>query len=503
MSKLKRVCIGILSIVMAITIIGVCGSFGTKVKASEKLTSGGYEYVRGTSLDLNSNNQMEVSRIQVGDIPMGKEDSWTLFVYMCGSDLESQYQAATADIKEMISASESDNVNIIIQTGGSYAWNKPSIDPEKIGRYIIKGNKLELIESHPDANMGDVDTLKRFLTWGVKEYPAEHMGVILWNHGGGTLGGVCFDEKHNYDSLLLAEMEKAFDETAKYMTDKFEVIGFDACLMGSIETANVIAPYADYMIGSEESEVGDGWEYTSIVNGLVNNPDMNGYDLGKIACDAFMASIEDTIEEEKATLSVLDLNKVDEVIVKFNEVAKEIDEKSLSVDDIANYFNAAKDADDFGGNDDEYGYTFMVDLADFMHYMSKYVGGTKDVINAVKDMVVYEKAGSFYPFAEGVSIYYPYIDCGMIDMNILRNVVISPYYMNYIDKVAYSTQYETLEGFKSNSWEKNSYYFEKDYLFLDYMFYSKEDYINKLKNEVYYTQADFDDKWNVWYGKNK
>lgn len=75
--------------------------------------------------------------------------------------------------------------------------------------------------------------------------------------------------------------------------------------------------------------------------------------------------------------------------------------------------------------------------------------------------------------------------------------------MNYIDKVAYSTQYETLEGFKSNSWEKNSYYFEKDYLFLDYMFYSKEDYINKLKNEVYYTQADFDDKWNVWYGKNK
>ena len=140
MSKLKRVCIGILSIVMAITIIGVCGRFGTKVKASEKLTSGEYEYVRGTSLDLNSNNQMEVSRVQVGDIPMGKEDSWTLFVYMCGSDLESQYQAATADIKEMISASESDNVNIIIQTGGSYAWNKPSIDPEKIGRYIIKGN---------------------------------------------------------------------------------------------------------------------------------------------------------------------------------------------------------------------------------------------------------------------------------------------------------------------------------------------------------------------------
>ena len=35
------------------------------------------------------------------------------------------------------------------------------------------------------GDMGDTAVLTDFLRWGVKEYPANHMGVILWNHGGG------------------------------------------------------------------------------------------------------------------------------------------------------------------------------------------------------------------------------------------------------------------------------------------------------------------------------
>lgn len=58
-------------------------------------------------------------------------DSWSVFVYMCGSDLESSYGAATADISEMIDASPSDEVTVIIQTGGANKWQNFGISPKK------------------------------------------------------------------------------------------------------------------------------------------------------------------------------------------------------------------------------------------------------------------------------------------------------------------------------------------------------------------------------------
>ena len=56
----------------------------------------------------------------------------------------------------------------------------------------LKGNYKEYV----------IKELIRIQNWGIKKYPAEHMGVILWNHGGGALGGVCMDEKNNNDTFL-------------------------------------------------------------------------------------------------------------------------------------------------------------------------------------------------------------------------------------------------------------------------------------------------------------
>ena len=47
------------------------------------------------------------------------EGSFSLLVYMIGSDLESFDAAASKDIQEMLGAASGDRLNIIIQTGGS------------------------------------------------------------------------------------------------------------------------------------------------------------------------------------------------------------------------------------------------------------------------------------------------------------------------------------------------------------------------------------------------
>ena len=53
---------------------------------------------------------------------MGEDGTQTVFVYMCGSDLESENGLASGDIEEMIAGSKSENVKFVIQTGGAGAW---------------------------------------------------------------------------------------------------------------------------------------------------------------------------------------------------------------------------------------------------------------------------------------------------------------------------------------------------------------------------------------------
>ena len=525
MNKFKKGVIAI-ALVGAMALAGVSALNSKNVKANEVQKTSGSEDVRRTNLSVDANGTLQVNRNKLGDEPMGDEGTWTIFIYMCGSDLETNYQAASNDIKEMISGAESDKVNIVIETGGASAWNKPCIDADRIGRYIIKDNKMELIESHPDANMGDPSTLKSFLKWGIKKYPAEKMGVVLWNHGGGTLGGVCCDEKNNMDSLSLVEMEKALYDTSKNMTDKFEFIGFDACLMASIETANVLAPYANYMVASEQVESGEGWYYKPFIDALVANPNMDGKEIGKVIVDGFMEFANQYEDElQFSTLALIDLSKVDDVLVAFNDVAKQIDEQTSDGDKINSYMEQAGYSLSEGCGDYEFG---LVDLSDYMDKIASLVSGTDKVKEAVKNMVVYEKHGTQAPNANGITFYFPTMEAGLVYMNLMRNVEVSPYFMNFLDKAEgyYMFTYDeairqgyldenynpiegkdmnefvpgpyTLQNYVDNNWESNKYYFDKDFEFMEYDFISMEEY-EELKEFPYYAEATFDENWFALY----
>ena len=483
---------------MALSVIGV-GSV-VRSKAADA-TGDGAQLVRDIHLTAGSGGELEITRNDLGNKQMGKEDSWTIFVYMCGSDLESYYGLASMDIREMIAAGESDNVNVIVQTGGARTWKGHGIASTGLGRYQVKNDKLELIEELPQANMGKEETLEDFLCWGIDNYAAEHMGLVYWNHGGGSVTGVCFDERNGYDSLNLSEMEKAMSVASKKMTDKFDFVGFDACLMSSIEMANVLSPYAEYMIASEETEPGYGWDYEPFINKLVENPDVDPEEVGKRIVDAYYASLVSINQEASGTLALLDLSKLDDVMVTFNRVARNMYESAQSTTQIAQYTRVANVSDNYGGNNAYEGYTNMVDLSDFARNMSHYVGGSDDLMNAIDNMVVHMQNGSGHKKAKGLSFYYPLSVDGMGEMNILRNVITSPYYMDYLDKVLYGSKYDTLGGFSSNVWENSDYYFDRDFEYLDYMFKSFSDYKSNYMNKSYFARASFDDNWYDWFTK--
>ena len=233
-------------------------------------------------------------------------DKKTLFIYMCGSNLESKQGLAGKNIDEILSAEISDSINIVIETGGTVQWHSHDIDSDSLSRYEIKDGTLKLIETLEVSSMGEAQTLTDFLDWGQKKYPSKHSSLILWDHGAGASQGICFDEKYGFDPLTIAELKSAL-ENAK-LKNKLEFIGFDACLMASMETAYYVKDFANYMLASEEIEPSGGWDYKALCEAMSGKSDY--IEIGREICDSFVQKCK---EKEKlyATLSLFDLSQTE------------------------------------------------------------------------------------------------------------------------------------------------------------------------------------------------
>ena len=208
------------------------------------------------------------------------KDVITIMVYMCGTDLESQYSMGVYDLQEMASAALSDNINLIVYTGGSTRWHISEISNRynQIYRVVGNGNIERLVENAGTGSMVDPDTLNSFIEWCVDNYEANRYGLIMWDHGTGSVGGYGYDEKYpNLGSMDLAEIDKALTSAGV----AFDFIGFDACLMANTETALMLTEHADYLIASEEAEPGVGWYYTNWLNALAKNTSMSTIEIGK------------------------------------------------------------------------------------------------------------------------------------------------------------------------------------------------------------------------------
>ncbi len=78
-------------------------------------------------------------------------------------------------------------------------------------RYALKGDQLARVWRGDNKSMGDAETLAEFLGFCHRYFPATHEAVILWDHGGGSAGGLVIDEQFKNDRLSLGELHSAFD----------------------------------------------------------------------------------------------------------------------------------------------------------------------------------------------------------------------------------------------------------------------------------------------------
>lgn len=358
------------------------------------------------------------------------EGSKTLLIYMCGSNLETKQGLASKNIDELLSAEISANTNIVIQTGGAKTWRKHGISADRSQRYVVKNGKLELLSSEENQNMGEAKTLTDFLVWGQNNYLAERNMLILWDHGGGAAKGVCFDENHAFDALTLTEIKQAFQNAT--LKTKFDVVGFDACLMASIEVAVAVKDYADYMIASEEIVPAGGWDYKALAESFDQKDDLE--EIGKTICDSFMAKCEEAGQGLFSTLSVLDLSQTDAVLAWFDECSLYLGQTAGSKNFFSKVLTAAYRCEKFGYDNLFGGSSNMVDFYDFACLVSpeKMFYAIFDIEEFVCYSVSNEARSNY-----GVSFYYPiswsekevrqYIELGI---SATYNAYLGDYYLN-------------------------------------------------------------------------
>ena len=232
------------------------------------------------------------------------KDQATVFVYMNGSDLESEDGEATEDLCEMLAANISSQVNVLVETIGTKSWSKRlGIASDHTQRYKVEAGNLVLVDdSLGQLDCTSPDTLADFISWGAENYPANRYILIFWDHGAGPVYGFGYDEHQSEDSVLtIDEIQTAIRQSGIY----FDIIGMDSCIMSSLELCCAMYNYCDYMILSEDFESGYGWSYTGWLNALSENTSISSEELGKIIVDDMIADNEEN-GEGASTLALID-----------------------------------------------------------------------------------------------------------------------------------------------------------------------------------------------------
>lgn len=255
----------------------------------------------------------------------------TMLVYMVASNLVEAGNGPSWSIARMLDAQASQDVNIILQVGGGDQKGPiPGMDMTQTRRYQISATKPASggvllnqwqIELLPEAQqpktqaMNDGNTLRHFIEWGTQNFPADKVHLVMYDHGGGPIGGYGNDEATGGGiAMSVPTIAKALADSKAH----FELIGFDACLMANIEVASLLAPYGNYLAATEDVTL--FWDWKAILDFLASSPSATGDQLGKQIVQGYKASQTNyDLAIAYVTTAIIDLRKIPALV---NEVGK-------------------------------------------------------------------------------------------------------------------------------------------------------------------------------------
>lgn len=318
--------------------------------------------------------------------------STTVLIYMIASDLESLQGRATHDVNEMISAKPQDGCTVLLQTGGTLTYKNEWMSDGKAERFVVKESGLELSRSIEDRRATQPEALTEFIRWGKQNAPADRYILVLWDHGFGVQGGFGRDELQDGKSMPVSDLQQAIIESETY----FDIIAFDACLMGGVETLYALRDCGKYMIASQQTTPACGFYYTTWLESLRYNPTISTEQLGRVLLDSFTlhAGIESNLP---TTIAMM---KLDQAEVLVSELTKCLSQATTGETD--KWKTAVQGATAMGGKNKKY------DLFDVVQLLSESGSANRARGMAAVSAVAYELRNTVgVETLCGISMYLP------------------------------------------------------------------------------------------------
>jgi hypothetical protein len=394
-------------------------------------------------------------------MPKVTEKEWTVMVYLAGdNNLDS---AGVIDLKEMKKVGSTEQINVIAQfdrEGKAIATNR---------YYIRKGGTLakDVVGSLGETNMGDPRVLEDFIKWGIKNYPAEHYLVVVWNHGNGwndenvyrvarnmmklnikrrgevvlpakgaqkdsvsirriraiggkkfrhalfhtsimkaiTIRGIAYDDDAQ-DFLDNIEMKRLLASTKKILKRKIDILGMDACMMSMAEVVYQLRDSVSLTVGSEEVEPGDGWPYDRILAKLAKKAAMTPNELATTIVNEYVASYP---ANSGVTQSACDLSKAGLLASAVDQLADVLNSHLSDAAVRATVIECRLQTQAYDTPD-------YIDLYDFCNLLESKTGfdDIRAACSAVKNMIQRDGVvirsgykGKNVKHSNGLSIYFP------------------------------------------------------------------------------------------------
>lgn len=389
----------------------------------------------------------------------------TVLLYIDGTSYEQPYRASTffADslkgnasdalgftpanymIHKMMQNVDSSHTNIIVQTASSDSnmkWTDEQItalgadvnkyyvkDWDKVQRWKITNGKFELLDdtlgtickgsvSSNCLQMNSQDMVADFLEYGVKNNPADRYIVIFFSHGGGSVVGFGAPK-----SITAVDMKQAFETATNNLKadgslnfNKFDIIGFAACLMGNIEWMYNLSDYGKYYVASEEMEYSFPWLLGDIITSISQRK--STLNVTNTIVDSYWEYSAKN-GELATNISVIDLDKVKAVNDGINSLAKSIlnNYNQSQLQTLNNFYVSLNRSQRYGDvGDITYDsslydiYDFLTNLDEKLWYHQDYSAEIKNLKNLIKDdlnaaAVINNKTSDILADSHGISFF--------------------------------------------------------------------------------------------------
>lgn len=335
-----------------------------------------------------------LGRLQEPTVPLAKTE-WTVLFYddadFCG------FNAGVAFVEDAYSR---ENINVLVLEdlldGPANTWYIPEFD------WPIR------VAHNGEVNMAGYETLRDFVAFAKRWYPAERYLLFFYAHGS-AWRGACYDtttDPEENDWLTPDEMKQALSET-----DGVDIVCFSApCLMGAIEPAYELRGCADVYIGSEE---GSGYVYwIDIIDSLcsvlserltLTNVEIGDEIIGLIRDNYIDPHFLQTYGERNSgmTMSAVRPGRLTALAEAVDAFAEDLIMRLADAPaEIAAVFKATQ----------SFGWGYTIDLYDFADRCSILPGVTaaaQDVMQRLEAAVIAEYHDGEHPDAHGLTIYFP------------------------------------------------------------------------------------------------